>query len=73
MAKNYETEQVVSINEVPYGEMVRLLKAGVPQRTTWVRGAYDRSSKRYSLSDSEDMNRETFKKSGTKVFVGFTY
>lgn len=38
-----------------------------------IRGEYDRSSKRYSLSYYGDMNREVFVKKGTKLFVGFTY
>jgi hypothetical protein len=39
----------------------------------YIRGAYDKASKRYSLQDTSDMNREIFVKSDKVLTVGFTY
>lgn len=37
------------------------------------RGRYDASTKRYSLVDCDDVNREVFVKKGTTLYIGFTY
>lgn len=42
-------------------------------KTVYIRGAYDRATKTYSLTDAQDMNREIFLKPGTIVYIGFTY
>jgi hypothetical protein len=39
----------------------------------WIRGDYDRSSRRYSLTATDDMNREIFVKRGTLLEAGFTF
>lgn len=39
----------------------------------FLKGAYDRSTKRFSLTDTEDINREIFLKPETLVYIGFTY
>lgn len=42
-------------------------------KTVYIRGAYDAATKRISLIDTEDMNRELFLKPSAVVYVGFTY
>ena len=39
----------------------------------WVRGEYCRASKKYSFHAFNDVNRETFKKADSVVYVGFTF
>lgn len=43
------------------------------QKTVWVLNHYDRSTKKYSLSPVDDMNREIFRDSNTLVEVDFEY
>ena len=38
----------------------------------WVRGAYDRASKKYSVTKYEDMNHESFKSGSTVVIINGT-
>lgn len=42
-------------------------------RAVFVRGAYDRASKRISASDFDDISRELFLRPDTPVVVGFTF
>lgn len=39
----------------------------------YIKGDYDRTSKKFSLIDFNDTNREIFIKADSIVFVGFTY
>lgn len=64
------TEQHVPVESIKRGEYVRR-KADATK--TYVRGAYDPTSKRYSLEDVDDVSREVFVKKGTVLFVGFSY
>lgn len=43
------------------------------QKTVWVLNHYDRSTKKYSLSPVDDMNREIFRDGNKLIEVGFTY
>ncbi len=73
-ANSITTEQPMPVEKIASGEFVRRIsKDGSVQETTYVRGDFDRSSKRYSLTDFNDVNREVFVKKGTLLFVGFTY
>lgn len=58
------------VEDLPLGEYV---KRKADSKTVYKRGAYDRSSKTYSLIDCSDINREIFVKRGTPLFFGFTY
>lgn len=63
-----------TVESIKLGEFVRRLnKDGTEQSKTFKRGEYDRASKRYSLTDCDDVNREVWVKKGTKLSVGFTY
>jgi len=64
------TEQLVAVESIKRGEFVRRKADAVK---TYQRGEYDKTSKRYSLVDCDDMNREVFVKRGTLLFVGFSY
>jgi hypothetical protein len=60
----------VKLNEVKPGDYVMRKP---DSKTVFVKGAYDKGSKAFSLTDTEDMNREIFLKSSTLVYIGFTY
>lgn len=69
MSKTYDNEQLAAVEAIKVGELVRR-KDGGP---VFVRGEYDRTTKRYSLSYFSDTCREVFVKKGTKLFVGFSF
>ena len=60
----------VKLSQVKPGEYVMRKP---DSKTIFVKGAYDKSTKAFSLTDTEDMNREIFLKSSALVYVGFTY
>ncbi|MND53799.1 hypothetical protein D3C80_448460 [compost metagenome] len=62
-----ESQAVESIKK---GEFV---KRKADAKGVFIRGEYDKSSKRYSLVDTEDHCREIWVKKGAMLFVGFTY
>lgn len=57
------------LSTLPKGEYIRLTENG----PVWIKGHYDRASKKFSLSKADDMNAETFRKGTLEVFHGFTY
>lgn len=59
-----------ALKDVKAGDYI---KRKADAQTIYKKGAYDRSSKSYSCSDVDDMNREVFIKADKLVFVGFTY
>ena len=63
-------EQFKPVELIAQGEFV---KRKQDANKVYVRGAYDRATGRYSLSDTEDCSREIWVKRGTKLFIGFTY
>jgi len=62
--------KVLPLRDVKPGDFVRRKQ---DSKTTYVKGAYDRASKTFSLTDFDDMNREIFLKPTTLVWVGFTF
>lgn len=58
------------VETLPKGEYV---KRTPDAAKVYVRGDYDRATKRYSLRDASDINREVWVKRGTELFHGFTY
>jgi hypothetical protein len=62
--------QQLPLRDVKPGDFVRRKQDA---KTTYVKGAYDRGSKTFSLTDFDDMNREIFLKPTTLVWVGFTF
>jgi hypothetical protein len=57
--------------DVKRGEYIRL-KAS-PTAPVWVRGDYDRTSKRYWITKADDMNHGALRKGDAVVYTGFTY
>jgi hypothetical protein len=70
MKAKFTDEQYAPLSSIPQNEYI---KRHHDSQKVYIRGHYDRESKRYSLMDCEDMNREIFLKGSTMVFVGFTY
>jgi len=62
--------QTTTVKQAPKGEYV---KRTATAKTVYIRGEYDPGTKRYSLVDTEDINREIFLKGETLVYVGFDY
>lgn len=62
--------QNVKINQVKSGDYIMRTATA---KTVYIRGDYDRASKSYECTDTNDMNRSIFIKSGKMVFIGFTY
>ncbi len=60
----------MKVEQIKKGEYVRRKADAVK---TYIRGEYDKSSKRFSLVDCDDINRELFVKRGTELFTDFTY
>lgn len=60
----------VAVEAIKRGEFVR---RAADSKKTYRRGAYDPSTRRYSLEDYGDASREVFVKKGTKLFVGFSF
>lgn len=65
-----DTEQMAAVETIKRGEFVRRKSDAVK---TYTRGDYCKSTKRYSLNDCDDANREVWVKRGTLLFVGFSY
>ena len=65
-----EETQVVQIKDVAFDEY---FKRKATAKKVYVRGAYDRASKRYSCYETNDVNKEIFLKGETEVHTGFTY
>ena len=62
--------QSINVESIKQGEYVKRSETAAK---VYIRGAYDQSSKRYSLTDSDDISREIFVKKGTLLLIGFTY
>jgi hypothetical protein len=41
--------------------------------TVFIKGFYDRSTKRFCISDTMNINRSLYLKGSTIVYIGFTY
>ena len=60
----------VQIKEIKNGEFIRRQP---DSKTTYIKGDYDRTNKKYSCINFDDINKEIFIKSTAKVWVGFTF
>lgn len=61
----------IALKDTKPGELVKLKPS--ESAPVWKRGAFDRSTGRYSLSAWDDINRETLRKGSTLVYTGFTF
>ena len=59
-----------TVETIKQGEYV---KRQADAKAVYVRGSYDRATKRFSLKDTNDINREIFVKRGVILHVGFEY
>lgn len=59
-----------NIEHLKHGEF---LKRKPDSHEVYKRGHYDHGSKSYSVTSTDDVNKEIFIKRGKKVFTGFTY
>jgi hypothetical protein len=59
----------ITIKECKQGEYVQLTDGG----PVWIRGTYDRETKKYCLTSFDDIGREILRRGAVKVFVGFTF
>lgn len=62
--------QKVNLNTVKIGDYIKLSESST---VVWVRGEYDRSSKKYSIYKFDDINHESFKSGNRAVFIGFDF
>lgn len=64
------TSNTATVQSITKGEYVRR-KADT--KTTYIRGDYCRTDKRYALINCEDTNRVIYVKRSTVLHIGFTY
>jgi len=67
---NITSEGPMVLRDVPRGEFVKLNKGG---KKVYRKGDYDRSSRKYTLLDCDDISNARFVYADKIVFVGFTY
>lgn len=65
-----ETEAMMKVNVIPKGEFV---KRKPTSKEVFTRGEFDRSQGKYELNSESDISKSIYVKSGTMLFVGFTY
>jgi precorrin-3B methylase len=64
--------QVVNITQVKKLKE-KYIKLRADSETVYVINHFDRSSQKYSVSPTDDMNAEKFVNKSSLVFIGFTY
>lgn len=65
-----------TIKELKRGEFFTLKDYGensVPENSVWIRGEYERTSKKYSCYKFADMNHENFFKGDRIVYTEFEF
>ncbi len=60
--------KMTTVREVPQGATVHLVRNGKPTLSTYVRRAYDRSSRTFDLDSWEDSNKQVFAKGSRQVY-----
>lgn len=69
--KKFEMEEgYYRLDELPKGEFIKRKAAA---HRVYIKGEYDRGSKRYYVTDAEDINNYMLVAGSTKVFAGFSY
>ena len=62
--------QQISIKSVKPGDYI---KRKIDAQTVYIKGAYDRATKSFECTDTNNINRQIYIKADKPVFVGFTY
>ena len=60
--------KLTTVREVPQGATVQLVRNGQPTSTTYVRRAYDRSSRTYDLDSWDDISKQVFARGSRQVY-----
>lgn len=64
----------MTVKELKKGDFFTRKPIAEPtERQVWVRGEYDRSTKRYEVYKWSDVNYCSYIKGGTEVFCDFTF
>lgn len=64
----------MKLSKLKKGEWFTLKPIECPKACqVWIRGEYDRTEKRYSVTNWEDINRERFLQGDREVFIDFTF
>lgn len=67
---NGDTHTASTIGALPQGEY---FKRKPESHKVYTRDEYDRTMKRYSCGDTDDISREIWLKKDTVVWIGFSY
>jgi hypothetical protein len=67
---DYANKRTVPLRTIKSGEFFR---RRIDAKTTFVRGDYDRTDKKFEAYDFEDINRFVYLKGATPVFVEFEF
>lgn len=63
-----------TIKELKKGDYFTLVPVEfAKERQVWIRGDYERSSKKYSVTKWEDINHESFMRGDRRVYVDFEF
>lgn len=62
--------QTITLSAVKPGEFI---KRTADAKATYIKGPYDRASKAFCCTDTEDISRSVYIKATKPVVVGFTY
>ena len=60
----------ITLKNVKPGDFV---KRKADSKAVYIKGAYDKTTKSFELTDTDDINRSVYVKSDKIVFIGFTY
>lgn len=73
--KGHKREEMnMTIKEAKKGDYITLKPIAEPKESqVWIRGEYDRESRKYSIINFADINRERFVKGSAEAFVDFTF
>lgn len=62
--------QLIKLSEVKKGDYI---KRKLDSKQVWIRDEYERSTKKYMVTDTDDIGRSMLLKGSTLVFIGFEY
>lgn len=65
--------QLIKLSDVKKGDWVRLVRNGQPTAKTYQRDYYERSEKKYCLTDIDNINAWVFRKGETLVFLDCSF
>ena len=60
----------IKISEVKKGDYI---KRKIDSKAVWIRDDFERSAKKYMITDTDDIGRSMLLKGSTEVFIDFEY